>query len=177
MRNINLLPIDYRPAPKFVFKRVFIVLFLSILTLSLIGGYLVLRININQTNKLIDSKKQSIAMIERNLIANQENNSYLESVRDIVATIDGIKSNSTKKASILIELQQHIPNDVNLTNLAIYQEGINFSCQAPNLQSVAELLSSLNTWDRYQGFTIPQISINEEIYVFQVQGHLKRGEE
>lgn len=177
MRNINLLPMDYRPAPKFVFKRVLIVLFLCILTLGIVGSYLILKINISQTNRLIEGKEQSISIIERNLLANQDNNVQLQNIKAMVTTIENLRNNSAEKSAILRELQRHIPSEIELTNLAIYPEGISFSCQTDSLENIAQLLLSLNTWERYHGFTIAQINSSEENFVFQVQGQLKRGEE
>ncbi|QNO16109.1 hypothetical protein HYG86_15705 [Alkalicella caledoniensis] len=176
MRNINLLPLQYRPEPKFIFKRFATVLLASVVLLTVLGSFIGLRINILSTNKLINSANANIEALENNLLAVDNENSHLQNVRDIVMLMEKIDASYISQVEVFNDLAKHTPPAVTITNASIYPEGIILNGRVSNLSAVSLFLQSLNSWNMYEGFSIPHVNLVEGQYVFQVQGSLRRGE-
>ncbi len=177
MRNINLLPLEHRPEPKFVIKRFFSVLVPTTVIVVVLTGFIILRVNIATTNKMIDTKQESINNLKATLASVEEENNHLRKIRNMVNTIEKIEESSLNYINVLKGLQKHTPNQVEFNNLNINKDSITIHANAPNMDTISLYLTSLNSWDMYQEFFIPHINYSEGRYVFQVQGNLRRGEQ
>jgi Tfp pilus assembly protein PilN len=176
MRNINLLPSQYRPAPQFVIKRFFVILFSAIFILSTVTAYVILKINISTTEKLIENKEVNIQILEKNLAQVAENRQHLEKVKKLVTTIEEIENRAVSYQGVLDQLAKYIPKDVVLNSISLSGDTITLYAQAPDLATISLLLDSLNSWEEYKGFFIPGLSLTEDGYLFHTQGQRQRGD-
>lgn len=173
--NINLLPLDYRPESKVNIKKLAAGVGAGLVTVWLITSFVTTRMEISSTNKMIESTKNNIGVLQNTLEVNRDKIKHLENLRDIVISIDGINSSSISHGSVLDDLKKHTPRNVQLNSLAVTAEQVTLQAQVPDLSTLALFLDSLNSWERYEKFFVSQTSFSDGRYVFSIQGHRKRG--
>ncbi|SHJ68439.1 Tfp pilus assembly protein PilN [Anaerobranca californiensis DSM 14826] len=176
MRNINLLPSQYRPTPQFVIKRFVLTLFAVIFILSIVTAYITLKVNIATIDKLIENKERDIQILENNLGKVAENREHLQKVKKMVNTIEEIEKTAISHQRVLEQLAVYIPQKVVLNSVSISGDTITLYGQAPDLTTVSLLLDSLNSWGEYSGFFISSLSLTEDGYIFNTQGQWRKGE-
>lgn len=173
--DINLLPIDYRSETIYKIKRNALLSVLVILVISAITGFVSIRMNIASTNREIKTVKNNINKLQDFLKVNKDDLEKLQKVRNIVISIEGVKSNSISHTIALDDLRKHTPESVQLKILSITYNKLSLSAQAPNLATLSLFLDSLNAWVNYENFAVSQINFRDGNYTFGIQGNRKGG--
>lgn len=176
MRNINLLPSQYRPEPKFVLKRFAVVLVITLLLISIATGFFVIQVNIASTNKAISNRLANIKLMENNISLIQDEKVNLQKIKDMVTIIEKIEDNSISHIVVLDSLRKHTPSGITLNNLTINQNEVVIYATAIDLSSISLYLKSLQSWEDFGNIFMSHINSVDGYYVFQVQGVLRRGE-
>lgn len=176
MRNINLLPESYRPAPRFEMKRFLRMLMAGILAVSLVFFITLLLLEKASYEKTLADKISTVQLLEQRVNTVQQEKTELQNLKNLIISIEDIEKASLSKVELLDDLKKHIPTTVNISTLNLSSETITIDGQANNLETVSLLLESLNSWKKYHSFFIPQLNLVEGQYVFQVQGRLRGGD-
>lgn len=172
---VNLLPLEFRPEPKFQLKRFAVGLAIGIVIVYTITNFVAIHMDISRTNKTINTTKSNIGSLERTLEINKEHKEQLQKIKDLVLSIESVQTNSISYGEVLEELGKHTPRSIQLTSLAMTGEQLSIQAQAPDLTTLALFMDSLNAWENYENFFLSQTSLSNGRYVFSIQGHRKRG--
>lgn len=169
MRNINLLPVDYRPQPKFNFKS-FLTILVSSLTITLIiFGIVYTQLSIRSINSLTDSVKENVTFLESRIRGLEGEKLRLENLESLVNTIETLERTKISYVELLNQVEEYTPEGMTITSLNISETGITLQAEAQELNLISTFIDALNGWEYSTTVAISQISSSNESFIFGIQ--------
>jgi len=119
MANINLLPVEYKEKEKFNLKRVLIILFVVILTVTSAYLYFFLELQIDYKEQRLRAMKTELAVVEKIIkeVKNLEEDKKI--IEERIKIIQGLINNQSHLSRILGEFSSSIIDDVWVDNLSL----------------------------------------------------------
>lgn len=177
MRNINLLPLDYRPQPKFQVKSFIRLLIGGIGLASLVFFLLITQLRINNTARLISTKSNNIELLEAQLREMGTEADELDSIDAIMREIEEIQAKTTSYKEVMDDIVGFTPRDMEISSLNIEAESIAIQGQSTSLNTISNFLQSLDQWELGEKTVISNISPTGDQVFFNIQVKRWRSEQ
>ena len=158
MKNINLLPIEYREKEKFSIRRVIIILFFVLLAFASVYLYYSLELEIDYKETQLKIMKIELARLEKIIkeVKNLEKDKKV--VEDRINVIEGLIANQSHLSRVLGEFSASILDEVWIDNLSLNtNQTFSFAAHTFNNYLVAKYMVALKDEPAFENIELASV--------------------
>jgi len=158
MKNINLLPIEYREKPKFSIKRIIIILFFILIAFASAYLYYSLELEIDYKETQLKTMKSELTRLEEIIkeVKNIERDKKI--VEGRINVIEGLIANQSHLSRVLGEFSASMLDEVWIDNLSLNtNQTFSFAAHTFNNYLVAKYMVALKDEPAFENIELASV--------------------